>query len=67
MESIWNAPYVENDKLAACGETAARLLPPRGEARAEGALSGLRRDGSSSARRRTSPGAGGCAAAVRAC
>ena len=45
MESIWNAPYVENDKLAACGETAARLLPPRGEARAEGALSGLRRDG----------------------
>ncbi|MBR3473736.1 MAG: hypothetical protein IKH34_01565 [Oscillospiraceae bacterium] len=45
MDSILNAPFVENEKLAACGEAAARLLPPRGEARARRALPPLRRSG----------------------
>ena len=45
MDSILNAPFVEKDKLAACGEAAARLLPPRGEARARRALPALRRSG----------------------
>ena len=45
MDSILNAPYVENDKLSACGEAAARLLPPKGECRASRLLPALRRSG----------------------
>ena len=45
MESIWNAPYVEEGKLAACAASAARLLTPRGLSRGKGALAALRRDG----------------------
>ena len=45
MESIWNAPYVEEGKLAACAASAARLLTPRGVSRGKRALAALRRDG----------------------
>ena len=45
MESIWNSPYVETEKLRACGRAAAQLLPPRGSGRAGSALSALRRSG----------------------
>lgn len=45
MDSILNAPFVEDEKLAACAASAARLLPPRGEGRGERALPALRRDG----------------------
>ena len=44
MESILNAPYVENERLGACGEATARLLPPRGEIRSRRLLPALRRD-----------------------
>ena len=44
MESILNAPYVENERLGACGEATARLLPPRGELRSRRLLSVIRRD-----------------------
>ena len=45
MESIWNVPYVEEGKLAACAASAARLLTPRGLSRGKRALAALRRDG----------------------
>ncbi len=44
MESILNAPYVENDKLEACGEAAARLLPREGEIRSRRMLPAIRSD-----------------------
>ena len=45
MDSILTAPLVEKEKLAACAASAARLLPPRGEARGSRALPALRRSG----------------------
>ena len=44
MESILNAPYVENERLGACGEATARLLPPRGELASRRLLPALRRN-----------------------
>ena len=43
MESIWNAPFVETEKLAACAAASARLLPPRGQCRGRRALPALYR------------------------
>ena len=43
MDSILNAPYVEEGKLRACAVSAARLLPPRGEKSGRAALRDLRR------------------------
>ena len=45
MESIWNAPFVETEKLAACAAASARLLPPRGQCRGRRALPALYRSG----------------------
>ncbi len=45
MDSILNAPFVENDRLAACGAAAARLLPPRGETGSRRLLGRLRKSG----------------------
>ena len=44
MESILNAPYVEKERLGACGEATARLLPPGGELRSRRLLSAIRKD-----------------------
>ena len=44
MESILNAPYVENEKLGACGEATARLLTPGGEVRSRRVLPAIRRE-----------------------
>ncbi len=44
MESILNAPYVENERLCACGEATARLLPPRGELQSRRLLPAVRRN-----------------------
>ncbi len=45
MDTILNAPFVEPEKLSACGASAARLLPPRGVSRGRRALPALRRHG----------------------
>lgn len=45
MDSIWNAPFVETEKLASSAAAAARLLPPRGSCRGRRALPRLRRSG----------------------
>lgn len=43
MESVLNASYVENERLRACGEATARLLPPGGEIRCRRLLPSVRK------------------------
>ncbi len=45
MDSIWNAPYVEDEKLPACAVSTARLLQPAGECGGKRMLPRLRRWG----------------------